>query len=82
MKPNIKEIEDNLENFKAVQYRMNNEGIDYCFNGYSNWNEIEDEEFHKLRQEFLDSMKKIHEYVNNKIETLSEEIEDTTWGDY
>ena len=37
MKPNIKEIEDNLENFKAVQYRMNNEGIDYCFNGYSNW---------------------------------------------
>ena len=82
MKPNIKEIEDNLENFKAVQYRMNNEGIDYCFNGYSNWDEIEDEEFHKLRQEFLDSMKKIHEYVNNKIETLSEEIEDTTWGDY
>ena len=82
MKPNIKKIEDNLENFKAVQYRMNNEGIDYCFNGYSNWDEIEDEEFHKLRQEFLDSMKKIHEYVNNKIETLSEEIEDTTWGDY
>ena len=31
MKPNIKEIEDNLENFKAVQYRMGNEGMDYCF---------------------------------------------------
>ena len=82
MKPNIKEIEDNLENFKAVQYRMNNEGIDYCFNGYSNWDEIEDEEFHKLRQEFLESMTKIRMYVENKIETLSEQIDDTTWGDY
>jgi hypothetical protein len=27
MKPNIKEIEDNLENFRAVQYRMGNEGM-------------------------------------------------------
>jgi hypothetical protein len=32
MKPNIKEIEDNLENFRAVQYRMGNEGMDYCLN--------------------------------------------------
>jgi hypothetical protein len=82
MKTNIKELEDNLDNFKAVKYRMNNEGIDYCFNGYSNWDEIEDEEFHKLKQEFLDSMKKIRSYVENKIETLSEEIDDTPWGDY
>jgi hypothetical protein len=82
MKPNIKKIEEDLDNFKAVKYRMNSEGIDYCFNGYSNWDDIEDEEFHKLRLEFLDSMKKIHEYVYNKVETLSEEIDDTPWGDY
>ncbi len=44
--------------------------------------EIEDEEFHKLRNEFLESMKKIRSYVENKIETLSEQIDDTTWGDY
>ena len=43
MKPNIKEIEDNLENFKAVQYRMGNEGMDYCFEHYSSFDEIEDE---------------------------------------
>ena len=42
MKPNIKEIEDNLENFKAVQYRMGNEGMDYCFEHYSSFEEIDD----------------------------------------
>jgi hypothetical protein len=35
-----------------------------------------------LRNEFLESMKKIRSYVENKIETLSEEIDDTPWGDY
>lgn len=58
MKPNIKQIEENVENFRAVQYRMRNEGIDYCFEHYSSFDEIEDEEFHKLRNEFLESMKK------------------------
>ena len=82
MDKNIKKLEEELDDFRAVQYRMNNEGIDYCFEHYSSFTEIEDEEFHKLRQEFLDSMKKIREYVDNKIETLSEEIDDTPWGDY
>ena len=82
MKPNIKEIEDNLENFKAVQYRMGDEGMDYCFEHYSSFEEIEDEEFHKLRLEFLEITKKLKSYVENKIETLSEEIDDTPWGDY
>jgi len=36
----------------------------------------------ELRNEFLESVKKIRSYVENKIETLSEEIDDTTWGDY
>ena len=44
MKPNIKDIEDNLDNFRAVQYRMGNEGMDYCFEQYSSFDEIEDEE--------------------------------------
>ena len=35
MKPNIKKLEEDLDNFKAVKYRMNNEGIDYCFEHYS-----------------------------------------------
>jgi hypothetical protein len=49
------------------------EGIDYCFERYSSFKEIEDKEFHKLRLEFLDSMKKIREYVKDKIESYEEE---------
>jgi hypothetical protein len=82
MDKNIKKLEEDLDNFRSVQYRMDNEGIGYCFDGYSDWDEIEDEEFHKLRLEFLSSMKKIRSYVENKIESLSEEIDDTPWGDY
>jgi hypothetical protein len=65
--------EEELDNWKAVDYRMREEGIDYCFEHYSSFKEIEDEEFHKLRLEFLDSMKKIREYVKDKIESYEEE---------
>jgi hypothetical protein len=82
MDKNIKKLEEDLDNFRSVQYRMGNEGMDYCFEHYSSFEEIEDEEFHKLRNEFLESMKKIRSYVENKIESLSEEIDDTPWGDY
>jgi hypothetical protein len=82
MDKNIKKLEEDLENFKAVQYRMDDEGMDYCFEHYSSFEEIEDEEFHKLRNEFLESMKKIRKYVDNKVEVLTEQVDDTTWGDY
>ena len=67
---------DELENWQAVSYRMDNEGIDYCFEHYSSFEEIKDEEFHKLRLEFLESMRKIREYVKDKIDNYEEEYED------
>lgn len=37
-------------NFNYVKCCINNEGFDYCFNHYSDFkDEINDEEFHKLR---------------------------------
>jgi hypothetical protein len=54
---------------------MDNEGIDYCFEHYSSFEEIEDEEFHKLRLEFLESMKKIREYVKDKIGNYEEDYD-------
>ena len=65
--------EEELENWQMVQYRMDNEGIGYCFEKYSSFEEIKDEEFHKLRLEFLESMKKIRKYVEEKIESYEEE---------
>ena len=55
---------------------MDEEGFDYCFESYSRFEEIKDEEFHKLRLEFLESMKKIREYVKDKIDNYEEEYED------
>ena len=59
---------DELENWQSVQYRMDEEGFDYCFENYSNWDEIKDEEFHRLRLEFLKSMKELREYIDKKVE--------------
>jgi archaellum component FlaC len=82
MTKKLKELEDDLDNFRSVQYRMDNEGIDYCFEHYSSFEDIEDEEFHKLRKEFLESMKNIRSYVENKIEELKSQVDDLEWGDY
>jgi SMC interacting uncharacterized protein involved in chromosome segregation len=78
----LKELEDDLDNFRSVQYRMDNEGIDYCFKNYSSFEEIQDEEFHKLRKEFLESMNNIRSYVENKIEDLKSQVDELEWGDY
>ena len=62
------EEEDDLELWESVQYRMDEEGFDYCFESYSNWDEIKDEEFHRLRLDFLRSMKELREYINKKVD--------------
>jgi hypothetical protein len=59
------------EQFQEVQYRMSEgESFDYCFNGYSDWKEIKDEKFHKLRQEYLKAAKELEAYVNQKADGL------------
>jgi hypothetical protein len=59
---------DELENWQLVQYRMYEEGIDYCFESYSSWDEIKDEEFHRLKLGFLQHMKELREYIDSKVE--------------
>ena len=65
--------EEEYEDWTMVRYRMDNEGMEYCFKCYSDFDEIKDEEFHKLRNELLESMKKIRNYVEQKIESYEEE---------
>ena len=67
---------DELEYWQSVQYRMDDEGIDYCFESYSSWDEIKDEEFHRLRLGFLQHMKELREYINSKVgEGRGQELE-------
>ena len=61
------------DEWNAVRYRMDNEGIDYCFEHYSSFEEIKDEKFHELRLQFLKSLKEIRNYVNEKFQ---EEVEE------
>ena len=62
----MKKISDKeKENFRSVGYRMRNEGFHYCFDGYSDWNEIKDEKFQKLRLKYLDAAEKLKKYVND-----------------
>lgn len=51
-----------------VKYRMEEEGLNYCFLDYSNFDEIEDPEFHKLRLAYIEAAKAIEKYVDKNSE--------------
>lgn len=64
----LEEVEDDLELWESVQYRMDEEGFDYCFESYSHWEDIKDDEFHRLRLEFLRTMNELRNYIDNKVD--------------
>ena len=57
---------DEKELWGNVQYRMDAEGFHYCFDCYSYWEDIQDEEFHRLRLNYLEAAKLLEAYINNK----------------
>lgn len=51
---------------KQKQYviaTIENEGFDYAFRDYSDFEEIEDEQFHKLRSAYTAAANALEEYV-------------------
>lgn len=42
---------------------VENEGFDYAFNHYSDFEEIKDEEFHQLRKNFLEARQKLAQFI-------------------
>ena len=46
-----------------LRYRIDAEGFDYCFTGYSNWDEISDEEFQRLRKAYCDAADALKKYL-------------------
>lgn len=60
--------EEQREIMENVRYRMGAEGFDYCFRNYSNWEDVEDEEFHKLRLEYIKSAERLEKYVEDKLD--------------
>jgi hypothetical protein len=67
---------EELDNWKAVKYRMKEEGIEYCFRHYSDFREIDDQAFHLLRMLLVESMEKMETLVNDRIDKLETQIEE------
>jgi hypothetical protein len=51
------------EQFVTVEYSIHDEGMDYTFDTYSEWDDIVDEHFHVLRKRYLEAMNALKTYV-------------------
>ena len=54
------------EEWEYVYRKMLNEGFHYCFKHYSSFKDIKDEEFHRLKTNYLQSANELEEYIKNK----------------
>lgn len=51
------------EEVGMLRYRIENEGLEYAVRHYSDFKEIKDEEFHRLRQAFVEAANALEAYV-------------------
>ena len=68
--------DEQKEHFDYLLYKMFQEGFDYCFDGYSEWQEIDDETFHRLRKQYLSSKNELKHYILNKCKELELDFEE------
>jgi len=54
--------EEDLENICST---IGSEGFDYCFCDYTDFKEVEDKKFNKLRFEYVESKKKLEYYLKS-----------------
>lgn len=71
----LEKLENKLEDFEMVRYRMDSEGFHYCFKHYSSFIDIDDKEFHELRNKYLEISSDLENYITKKIETLNDRVE-------
>ena len=72
----IDKLYEQLENFEMVQYRIDAEGLHYCFKHYSSFKRVEDEKFHSLRESYIKIADELEEYVKSKIIEIQDEIDE------
>ena len=68
------QLRDERDKWVMVQYRMEDEGMEYCFRHYSSFSEIQDEEFQTLKNQLVELMGRMDQMVANKIEELDNQI--------
>lgn len=52
--------------FEYVKQRMEQEGFDYCFINYSNFEEVKDDKFHELRKRYINAKNELESYIETK----------------
>ena len=68
-------INEELEKYQNVVYRIENEGMGYAFKHYTTFEEIEDKEFHKLRKYLIQHIDLMDYFLKKKISELEEKVE-------
>ena len=56
-----------IEDAQYVRGKIRDEGFHYCFKHYSRFREINDDEFHRLRENYLDYAKQLEDYINDQV---------------
>ena len=69
-------LEEELEKYQNVVYRIESEGVGYAFKHYSTFEEIEDKEFHKLRKYLIEHIDLMDFYLKKRIDGLEKKIEE------
>ena len=54
------------EDKNYIKNKLENEGFDYAFVHYSSFSDIKDEEFHRLREAYIEAHKALEDYLNKK----------------
>lgn len=67
-----KSFKSEKDKFKYVYFRIAEEGMDYTFNDYSEFLEIEDKRFHELRLAYLAAGNELQKYIVDKTGLLDE----------
>lgn len=64
------------ETLNDVALSMDEEGFDYCFRNYSNFENVNDVKFHRLREAYIAAADALEQYVkDNAVDPLE------VWGD-
>ena len=64
--------EEQKDIIESLHYRKSAEGLDYCFIGYSSWEELKDEKFHKLRLKYIEAQKELDNYIEELFDSIEE----------
>ena len=56
-------MSDNESTLEYVAERIENEGLWYCFDSYSDFEEVKDATFHRLREAFVETGRTLQAYV-------------------